>query len=99
MLFDLIRNTLRANHYSNKIKEVYFNCINNDIRLNKYFRRKIRWIVFLNRGLTMRNILMEMTEIRRKIKFYIEYSVQAAMHTMRNFGGITNSYMLKMEIQ
>jgi len=41
----------------------------------------------------MRNILMEMTEIRRKIKFYIEYSVQAAMHTIQNFGGITNSYI------
>jgi len=42
----------------------------------------------------MRNILMEMTEIRRKIKFYIEYSMQAAMHTMQNFGGITNSYTI-----
>jgi len=94
---DLITETPRANHYSIKTNEAYFSCINNDIRLNKYFRRKIRWIVFLNRGLTMRNILMEMTEIRRKIKFYIEYSVQAAMHTMRNFGGITNSYVLNKQ--
>jgi len=40
----------------------------------------------------MQNFLVKVFEKQQKIKFWLEYSMQAAMHTIQNFGGITNSY-------
>jgi len=39
----------------------------------------------------MQSFLMKIFEKEQKIMFWLEYSTQAAMHTIQNFGGITNS--------
>jgi len=40
-------------------------------------------------------IVVEELEIELKRKFLVKYSKQAAMHTIRNFGRVSNGFMQK----